>query len=198
MQTSSSSLLLEGYHVTEFHFSLRTNPNEKSLVMALGLHIQSPELIVPGPLEVSVDVSGAQETTDSSRWRFDVRIYSNEKTAQDYPYDFDITMVGFFEVSSDIPPDVAKLMVRINGPSLLYSAAREYIAAATARSPFPALILPTLRFLPDPEGKEETADQEQILADDKQLVTKTKKRRRTDKASKSEAKKGTRKKSAKK
>ncbi len=171
MLTSSSSLHLEGYYNNEFRFSLKINPDEMGLRMAPGLHIQSPDMIVPGSLEVEVDVSGGQHIEETLRWRFDMRICPNDKTASDYPYDFEIGVVGFFEVNSNVSPNLAETIVRINAPSILYSAAREYIAMATGRSPFPALILPLLRFLPAP--KEEQATEQLKLLPGIEQPTKT-------------------------
>lgn len=43
-------------------------------------------------------------------------------------------------------------VVRVNGASMLYTAAREFVLALTSRGPNPPLMLPTVRFYPQSVG----------------------------------------------
>lgn len=155
MQTSSSSLQLEGYYIDEFSFSLKPNSREEmglSLSMVPGLHIQPTKTIKPEPLKVNVEAVVGQHKEDTLRWLVRLNIRPSEETSPDFPYDFYISLVGFFEVGAEYPSHLIETMVRITAPSILYSAGREFVATATGRGPFPAVLLPTLRFLaPTPE-----------------------------------------------
>lgn len=70
------------------------------------------------------------------------------------PYEFNLMIVGFFEVVKDYPKEKAESLVHINAPALLYSAAREIIATITGRCPWGTILLPTVNFLP---GKPKTS-----------------------------------------
>ena len=45
------------------------------------------------------------------------------------------------------------LLPEATGTSILYSAAREYLITVTSRGPWPALVLPTVSFMPPKEKK---------------------------------------------
>ena len=62
-------------------------------------------------------------------------------------YSFHVEMVGFYEVSAEFPAEKSEQLVRVNGPALLYSAARELIATLTCRGPFAPVNLPTVTFI---------------------------------------------------
>jgi preprotein translocase subunit SecB len=62
-------------------------------------------------------------------------------------YSFRVEVVGFYEVSKDYPTEKAEMLVRANGPALLYSASRELIASLTGRGPFASVNLPTVTFI---------------------------------------------------
>lgn len=68
------------------------------------------------------------------------------------PYAIHLVTVGLFSVD-DGWPDHEKLL-KVNGASILYSAAREFIITITSRGPWPAVILPTISFLPRKEDEE--------------------------------------------
>lgn len=57
----------------------------------------------------------------------------------------ELVAVGFFEVNSDWP-DPLKLL-KINGATILYSAAREFLITITSRGPWGAIPLPATSFL---------------------------------------------------
>ncbi|MCF8056080.1 MAG: protein-export chaperone SecB [Desulfocapsa sp.] len=69
------------------------------------------------------------------------------------PYAIHLIAVGLFQVDENWD-DVDKLL-RVNGASILYSAAREFIITISSRGPWAAAILPTTSFLPPKETKEQ-------------------------------------------
>ena len=60
------------------------------------------------------------------------------------PYKIDLVAVGLFSVDKGIDDPVR--ILKINGSSMLFSAAREFIIAITARGPWPPVCLPTASF----------------------------------------------------
>ena len=62
------------------------------------------------------------------------------------PYAIHLIAIGLFQVDEDW--DDKEELLRINGASILYSAAREFIITISSRGPWPAAVLPTTSFLP--------------------------------------------------
>jgi preprotein translocase subunit SecB len=101
-------------------------------------------MVCPAP-SFDIDIGVSEHLKDKQRFRIVLEIFSDEEE-EDSPYDFDISLVGFFSVTGvDMLKEQIPLYYR-NGVMILYSAAREIIAATTARGPFPAFILPTMTF----------------------------------------------------
>jgi preprotein translocase subunit SecB len=67
------------------------------------------------------------------------------------PYAIHLIAVGMFSVDKNWP-DPEKLL-RVNGASILYSSAREFLITVTSRGPWAPMILPTISFLPVEENK---------------------------------------------
>jgi len=63
------------------------------------------------------------------------------------PYDVSLSVVGFFAVDNGVDPGRRDELVRINGASMLYSAAREFLLTVTGRGPWQPLMLPTVSFV---------------------------------------------------
>jgi len=61
------------------------------------------------------------------------------------PYSIHLLTVGFFQVSQGWPEPLK--LLEINGASILYASAREFLITITARGPWPAVTLPTVSFL---------------------------------------------------
>ncbi|HPT47859.1 MAG TPA: hypothetical protein PLM07_18425 [Candidatus Rifleibacterium sp.] len=87
------------------------------------------------------------------------------------PFAFKIVMVGFFEVMKEFfesqGSEKTEQLVNVNGPALLYSAARELLALVSGRGPYTDenlnVLLPSITFLnfkpmkPVKEGKQAKA-----------------------------------------
>jgi len=71
------------------------------------------------------------------------------------PFSFKIVMVGFFEVMKEFfesqGSEKTEQLVNVNGPALLYSAARELLAIVSGRGPYADdslnVLLPSITFL---------------------------------------------------
>jgi preprotein translocase subunit SecB len=143
-----SPLLLEWYFVKELRVAWQSEfePNERSAISVSDL---------------SVQVTPSQNEKEPLKWAFEVSIALEDKTGKRFPYIFKIVMVGYFKISNtyaETNPSGAELLAIVNGPAVLYSAAREHITTLTSRGPFPEVILPTVTFLPieeKPKGEEQ-------------------------------------------
>lgn len=180
MPVEVSPLQLEGYYVREFDFRVRPDLLEgQPLVMQFGLHPQLSGLFNPGDMTVGMQAGIAFNHQDPYRLMAQLEVRSQNAPEIRSPYDFRVVMVGFFRLGAEPPPEQMQLALdalKRTALSVLYSAAREYIAGATSRGPFPGIILPTAVISLD-----EPSEQEQPAG--------TKKARRKSTAKKS-AKKG--------
>ncbi len=87
------------------------------------------------------------ESKDKGRYQLSVDIQSipaPEGNKCPNAYKIHLIVIGFFEVSPKWPNP--EKLIRINGASILYSAAREFLLTITSRGPWGALMLPTFSF----------------------------------------------------
>ena len=141
-----SPLQLLDYFVAEFHFSLNstfdpTKPVQKEL---------SELEVTPGHTAI---------TNKPGSWTVSLKLNYQPAADTNTPYLFALTLVGMVEVDDNFPVDQTELLVKTNGPSVLYSIARELIREQTARGPDGPFILPTASFVPDPPIPAESNEQ---------------------------------------
>ncbi len=148
-----ANLQLEGYYVEHIHYSARRVDDEElpSVDLTPGLHVQSTKPIGDLPYNVVISVEVGQHLKDASRFMVVLRVESDEEENIS-PYLFDVTLVGYFRSQVEMP-DTLQPYLTTNAAMILYSSARELLASITGRGPFPALVLPTLRFDTDREAK---------------------------------------------
>lgn len=63
------------------------------------------------------------------------------------PYKFKINLVGFFKIRPDVPEEERGRIAAVNGASMLYGSAREFIFMATSHGVHGTVLLPTISFL---------------------------------------------------
>ena len=131
---NASSLLLENYFFTEMTF--KSNPRIK---------LEDCKITAD---DLKVSVRECHDEVSNRRWVFELRVDLPQIPARKLPYTFRLVLVGIFDVDEGYPKEKATLLARVNGPSVLYSAAREAIATMTGRGPYPAILLPPVNFLP--------------------------------------------------
>ena len=142
-----SPLILDFYFVKKVQFELKPGFDD-DFNRDLN-EVKAPKIVV--------NVNSARNTEQENSWRFELSIDADEKSSEDnFPYTFSITLVGFFRVDEEFPAESADMLAQINGPSVLYSAARECLASVTGRSPYSPILLPSASFVPDAEPEEET------------------------------------------
>ncbi|MCL4310287.1 MAG: protein-export chaperone SecB [Actinomycetota bacterium] len=178
-----SPLQLEGYYVKSLEFSLRPSVEEASTFSAaLGLQYLPSEIQEIDPLTINFNGGGGPNSEDISRWRFHLQLKSDIPTESNYPYDFSLEIVGFFKVFFDEPLGKDEIVLRVNATSLLYSTAREVVASATSRGPYPGVMLPAVSFANSPlvdrakelEKKTATKTKRQVSTASAKKVTKKK------------------------
>ncbi len=149
-----SALHLEGYYVTELTFKVRPLQGEPQFQMHGGIGVQHGGTFVPDSITINVQTGAVQHPEELDRWQHILTVTSQIPPEKKYPYDFQITLVGYFKVSEQVPPERREAFIKVNAASVLYSAAREALAAATGRGPLPCVVLPTIAFVLAPEQKQ--------------------------------------------
>ena len=138
-----SPLQLLDYFVAEFHFSLNSNFD--------------PKKNVEKNLEEVEATPGCTPTEDKpSCWTISLELKYQPAADTNTPYLFALTLVGMVEVDEEFPAKLTERLVQTNGPSILYSIARELIREQTARGPEGPFILPTASFIQDPPPTQAT------------------------------------------
>ncbi len=94
---------------------------------------------------------GIEHDADNNRYQVVLEIISEpESEEKRQPYSIQLVAIGLFRVDPSWPDDPIKLL-HINGASILYSAAREFLITITARGPWGQIILPSISFMKEEE-----------------------------------------------
>ena len=128
-----SSLLLENYFFDEITIKHHSG-------------VESGNKIVADDLKVNV--REMQDDENPRKWIFELTIELPESATPKSPYTFRIILAGFFQVSETYESTLADKLAKVNGPAILYSAAREILATLTCRGFGATIFLPTVNFLP--------------------------------------------------
>ena len=143
-----SPLIIDFYFIKSVHFDLKAE-------FASNLDQAMESVEMP---KLNINVESGKHAENSNQWKFELSITTGEDdTTEDFPYTFGISLVGFFRVMDEYPIEQADLLAQVNAPSVLYSAAREFLSIVTGRSPYPAILLPSISFIPESQkAKKET------------------------------------------
>jgi len=108
--------------------------------------------------ETAVAPAKAPDDLKAHAWSVEMRISQTFKEGQNFPYKFDLTILGFFTMQNGQAPESGEeRFVRVNGSSMLYGIAREIVRSITATGPWSSVFLPTISFYQkDPNQKDET------------------------------------------
>jgi len=131
-----SPLQLEAYFLTES--SYRTNQD---------FNPEKEPKLDDTDLQVSADVQPLQN--QERRWQVTVNIKLQPKPEANSPCFLSITVIGSVWAAPNLPESNLDMMVRTNGPTMVYGAAREMVRDLTARGPFAPICLPSVSFLPE-------------------------------------------------
>lgn len=133
-----SKLQLDHYFIDEVSFRLKDTVIKKQSA--------APPTLSSEDLDIEVRTG---ENKLEERKRFcQVEIKLKEKKKSKYVYDFKVVLIGFFELSSECTETESAILMTNTAPSMLFTAAREYLLLITGRTRFLPIKLPTVMFAP--------------------------------------------------
>lgn len=132
----SSPLQLEDYYLKKLEFSLVDDLAEKPV---------KNENYEPVAFSVRYDSKPLQD--DKRRWRCELAVLYKNKKGDKAPYNFHVTLVGFFSIFEKWPDERIDDLAKVNCPAVLYSAVREMLVTITGRNVFPTMVLPSVTFI---------------------------------------------------
>jgi preprotein translocase subunit SecB len=101
-----------------------------------------------GPLTLDPVISFEKNAENQNQWILALQIITKSSDLQKpFLYQADIAIQGVVEVREDFQADKRDQLAVVNGLSILYSAIREMLLTATARSGPGMMCLPTLNFI---------------------------------------------------
>ena len=95
--------------------------------------------------------------TDPRRWQVTLNIKYVPTAGTNFPYAYNVVIVGIFHVEASVAPENEERTVRIQGASVLYGMAREIVRAMTGRGPHRAVLLPIVSFYDPPPPQNQQA-----------------------------------------
>ena len=146
LQVRNSPLHLEGYFIKKLSFSVSDDMDNESLsalVLKSGFHPYFADFSIDTSLKFNMGFQVSGNADDSSRYKFILNIKSVKGKDIKQVYDFEIEIVAFFSWMAETSIPQLEKTIQTSAIMLMYASAREALASATARSPFPALVLPT-------------------------------------------------------
>jgi preprotein translocase subunit SecB len=149
LQVKAAPLHLDGYFIKKLLFSISSdmeNESLSSLVMRGGYHPQFEELTLESSLKFDLGFSVSNNEEEPNSYKFALNVKSAKQKDVKQVYDFEVEIVAYFtwKLEQEIPNLDNRIQTTAIG--LMYASAREALASATARSPFPALVLPSTWF----------------------------------------------------
>lgn len=96
---------------------------------------------------VQIHLNLATLDDNPGMWRVALDLTDKDVDGETPRYHFRLRMIGFFRWTGgeQTEQDVAQI-VAVNGASILYSSAREYLLMLTSRTPWGQITLPTMSF----------------------------------------------------
>jgi preprotein translocase subunit SecB len=97
--------------------------------------------------EVQTQVDVAQAERDPKRYQLTLRLKLVSVADKKLGYTAEIQVVGVVRVADSWPDPAVQQLVQVNGPALLYGAAREMLCNITGRGPWPMVCLHSVSFV---------------------------------------------------
>ena len=138
----SAPIFLENYFVTELTLTANKDFDPE----------KGPDVDFSSFKVIPTYLSDAK---DRRHWQVTLRVQHQPGPEAPSPYAFALELAGFFVVHPTVPDDVIDRIVKTNGASMLYGAAREIIRSLTGQAPFGQVILPSISFY-EPRSAAET------------------------------------------
>lgn len=110
----------------------------------------------PAHLHVSASAKMLSDG-DDPRWAVTLSLRHEPVEGKNIPYRLVIELVGLVSTVMKKIDDGVKHAVEVNGPSMLFGAAREILREATARGPHGSIMIPSASFFTVPPTSEAAA-----------------------------------------
>jgi len=111
-----------------------------------------------------VDAKCIPDEKTENRFTVTLTIKQDRIEGKNLPYVFELRMVGFLDfLAKDWEQGEIQRQIEINGPSMLFGAAREILRAATGRGPFGPVLLPSTTFFKE-RSKPKSSKKKSTLA----------------------------------
>ena len=98
------------------------------------------------PLTSKVILGEPEGVDDPAEFVVTLALTCHPGEAQQFPYRFELTMEGLFQINHEGDLEKRKQLVVVNGVSILYGAMREYLLTLTARHRHGPVLLPCRDF----------------------------------------------------
>lgn len=132
-----SRMQIENYFVEELAFQVRQDYKPDS---------ENPPKLNPSDLEIEVRLGEIKE--DAFKKMCHLTITLKENLEKEFPYNFKLAMVGFFQMDSSCSENEVEILLKNSAPSMLFTAGRELLMIVTGRARLQPLMLPTMAFMP--------------------------------------------------
>lgn len=133
-----SPIQLLDYHVTSL-----------SVEACASFKRDKPMDLDPADLSVSAQTK-LLEDGDEPRWAVSLALRHEPTEGKNIPYQLSLDMVGLVTAAAKKVDAAVSYAVEVNGPSMLFGAAREILRDATARGPHGPIIIPSASFFTPP------------------------------------------------
>ncbi|MBK8809169.1 MAG: protein-export chaperone SecB [Acidobacteria bacterium] len=130
---NQANLQLENYFVEELTF--RVKPINKGI--KTGVELLGSDL--------NAEVTIGQNKSDPLKKLCRLTIGLDGKS-KSLPFEFKITLLGFFGLKEDCPEELREKLLQITAPSILFTATRELLLMVSSRSGIGPVMLPTVVF----------------------------------------------------
>ena len=135
-----SPIQLLDYHVTSI-----------SVEASASFKRDKPMDLDPADLSVSAQTKLLDDGNEP-RWAVNLSLRHEPIEGKNIPYRLSIDMVGLVTAVAKKTDDTIHHAVEVNGPSMLFGAAREILRDATARGPHGPIIIPSASFFTPPSA----------------------------------------------
>ncbi len=92
------------------------------------------------------DIQMFRGEQDPNIYRIQLAIETVPEPESPLPYQVRLQFIGYFQIDPDFEHPNREHLIQINGASVLYSAARDFLLTLTARGPWGPMMLPTVNF----------------------------------------------------
>jgi preprotein translocase subunit SecB len=100
----------------------------------------------PAEIESSTKLEVARNNQEPNRYLLALTVTLTSSGQKRAPYTGVVQVIGFFNISADLPAEKQAEIASVNGGSILFGVVREMVANVTARGPWPAVTLQCLDF----------------------------------------------------